>query len=573
MTQRRAPSPDSGAPLSPAEVARIVGESGTAAYEWRLAQDRLTWSGNAPAVLGIPDIALAGSGADFAALIDPDGGRSRSDALADGGAAHAEEAAADPAAGMRFETVYGLRPFGEAQERIWVEDRGVWFAGPDGRPARVEGTVRRLTEDQARAKEMERLARVAPQVTQINRQHLAHLLGERLADAARFRSQFGFLLIGVDHLGQLNEAYGFEVADEVIEMIGQRLRARMRGPDEIGRFSGNKFGIVLKDCSPEDMAVAARRFISSIADNALQTSGGAVPVTVTAGGVTAPRHARTEAEIFTRAQDALEHAKASARGSFRAYQPSLEREATRRANLRLTDDIVAALSGNRVTLAFQPIAEAGSRRVVLHECLVRVSGEGGEQLGGAAIVPLAEKFGLMRLLDCRVLELALDVLAREPELRLAVNVSPSTVSDRTWLSLLEHRSRRKLAPRLVVELTETAAIRDMEAARRFVQRLRELGSTVAMDDFGAGYTSFRNLRQLGVDVLKLDGSFISALMDSEDDRFFVRTLLDLARHMGVKTVAEWVPDERTADQLAQWGCDYLQGELIGLAGPRPLRTS
>jgi EAL domain-containing protein (putative c-di-GMP-specific phosphodiesterase class I) len=145
------------------------------------------------------------------------------------------------------------------------------------------------------------------------------------------------------------------------------------------------------------------------------------------------------------------------------------------------------------------------------------------------------------------------------------------VNDRSWLALLEERGQRGLASRLVVELTETAAIQDVEVTRRFVHRLHEIGCTVAMDDFGAGYTSFRNLRRLGVDMLKLDGSFIRALMESEDDRFFVRTLLDLARHMGMQTVAEWVPDEATAEQLAEWGCDYLQGALIALAGEGPPR--
>lgn len=559
--------------LAPDTVARIVGESGGAAYQWTLATDRLIWDAYAADVLGIAEIGRIARGADYAALTDPESGGSRLEVVM-------SDKSIDAGTGCRFETMYRLRSPDGTREPLWLEDNGVWFAGADGKPARVEGLVRRVAaqdlgaqdlgaQDLA-AQEPEGATRTDGQSGHINRQHLGQALGERLADAARYRSQFGFLLIGVDHLARLNDAYGFEVGDEVIDMVGQRLRARMRAHDEIGRFSGNKFAIVLRDCSPEDMAVAAQRFISAVVDDALQTSGGAVAVSVTAGGVIAPRHARGVPEIFTHAQDALEHAKTFARGSYQPYQPSVEREAARRANLRLTDDIVTALAGSRVMLAFQPIAEAKSRRVVLHECLVRVEGADGGLLSGAAVVPIAEKFGLMRLVDNRVLQLALDVLAANPELRLSVNVSPSTVNDRAWLAALEERGRRGLASRLVVELTETAAIQDVEVTRRFVHRLHEIGCTVAMDDFGAGYTSFRNLRRLGVDMLKLDGSFIRALMESEDDRFFVRTLLDLARHMGMQTVAEWVPDEATAQQLSEWGCDYLQGALIGLAGDGPL---
>ena len=129
-----------------------------------------------------------------------------------------------------------------------------------------------------------------------------------------------------------------------------------------------------------------------------------------------------------------------------------------------------------------------------------------------------------------------------------------------------------VAERLIVEITETAAIQDIDETRGFVARVKDLGCRIAIDDFGAGYTSFRNLRKLGVDIVKIDGAFVQNIMQSEDDRAFVHTLIDLARRLGLKTVAEWVQDEEAAAMLADWGCDYLQGALIGLASPqRPWR--
>src|SRR5262249_41766759 len=101
--------------------------------------------------------------------------------------------------------------------------------------------------------------------------------------------------------------------------------------------------------------------------------------------------------------------------------------------------------------------------------------------------------------------------------------------------------------------------------RGFVARVKDLGCRIAIDDFGSGYTSFRNLRKLGVDVLKIDGAFVQNLMRSDDDRSFVRSLVDLSRRLGLKTVAEWVQDEPAAQLLTEWGCDYLQGALTGLA--------
>jgi EAL domain-containing protein (putative c-di-GMP-specific phosphodiesterase class I) len=127
------------------------------------------------------------------------------------------------------------------------------------------------------------------------------------------------------------------------------------------------------------------------------------------------------------------------------------------------------------------------------------------------------------------------------------------------------RANTDAASRLIIEITETAAIQDLDDARGFVTRVKDLGCRIAIDDFGAGHTSFRNLRKLGVDIVKIDGAFVPNIAKSNDDRAFVRTLVDLSRRLGLKSVAEWVQDEQIAALLTEWGCDYLQGQLIGLA--------
>ncbi|HAH08653.1 MAG TPA: GGDEF-domain containing protein, partial [Alphaproteobacteria bacterium] len=122
---------------------------------------------------------------------------------------------------------------------------------------------------------------------------------------------------------------------------------------------------------------------------------------------------------------------------------------------------------------------------------------------------------------------------------------------------------RDVAPRLIVELTETAALLDLEESVRFTARLRDIGAKVAIDDFGAGYTSFRNLQALRVDMVKIDGSFVKGLALSPDNLVFVRTLVDLARNFRLQTVAEWVSDQREADILCAMGVDFLQGFYLG----------
>lgn len=188
----------------------------------------------------------------------------------------------------------------------------------------------------------------------------------------------------------------------------------------------------------------------------------------------------------------------------------------------------------------------------------------------AQLVPVAERLGLIRLLDHRVFEIAVAELVAHPEIVLSVNVSPASTTDSEWWSGLGAllRTQRAAAERLIVEITETAAIHDVGETRGFVSRVKDLGCRVAIDDFGAGHTSFRNLRALGVDIVKVDGAFVQNIVRSPDDRAFVQSLLQLAHRLGLKTVAKWVQDEESAALLASWGCDFLQGELIGRASLR-----
>jgi EAL domain-containing protein (putative c-di-GMP-specific phosphodiesterase class I) len=198
---------------------------------------------------------------------------------------------------------------------------------------------------------------------------------------------------------------------------------------------------------------------------------------------------------------------------------------------------------------------------------MRIQRADGSIIPAQSVIPVAERLGLVRLIDHRVLELVVDQLIASPQLQASLNVSPASTMDPDWWTRLGAllRAHRNVAERLIVEITEMAAIHDVDDTRGFVTRVKDLGCRIAIDDFGAGYTSFRNLRKLGVDIVKIDGAFVQNIVRSEDDRAFVHTLIDLGRRLGLKTVAEWVQDEASAALLAEWDCDYLQGSLIGLA--------
>jgi EAL domain-containing protein (putative c-di-GMP-specific phosphodiesterase class I) len=198
---------------------------------------------------------------------------------------------------------------------------------------------------------------------------------------------------------------------------------------------------------------------------------------------------------------------------------------------------------------------------------MRVRRDDGSLLAVNEVVPLAERLGLVRLLDHRVLELLVHEMAAVPALNASVNVSPASTIDPDWWSALGAmlRANSDVAERLIVEITESAAIHDVDDTRGFVTRVKDLGCRIAIDDFGSGYTSFRNLRKLGVDILKIDGAFVMNMMRSDDDRAVVQALVGLAKQLGLETVAEWVQVQPAATLLQSWGCDYLQGALVGLA--------
>ncbi|MGY4367148.1 diguanylate cyclase (GGDEF)-like protein [Bradyrhizobium sp. LB1.3] len=443
-------------------------------------------------------------------------------------------------------------------------------------PVRAIGSVRINNERHARDEELTKLARLDPLTGELNRSHLIAALAEAIEETTRFRSTAAFMLVGIDHLARVNDAFGFDVADAVILDVAKRIRARLRGGDVLGRFSGNKFGLILKNCTVDDMNVAAERFLAGIRDEVVPTKSGPVSVTASIGAVSVPRYARNTDEAVNRAHETLDAAKQRRVGSFATWRPDAARDAQRRVNIRVTDEIVTALNERRIKLAYEPVVSAASRERAFHECLVRMDQGGGQVLLAPDIVPVAERLGLIRLVDHRVLELVVAELAAAPDICLSLNISPDTTMDPDWWASIESlmRAHPGVAERLIVEITETVAIQDIDDVRGFVTRLKNFGSRIAIDDFGAGYTSFRNLRKLGVDIVKIDGAFVQNITHSADDRAFVQTLIDLARRLDIKTVAEWVQDEEAANMLRDWGCDYIQGRLIGLASAdRPWSAS
>ncbi len=235
-------------------------------------------------------------------------------------------------------------------------------------------------------------------------------------------------------------------------------------------------------------------------------------------------------------------------------------------NARCAAEIVECLRSNKFHLAYQPLIDAQSGRVVCHEALLRMRDTSGEVVTAGHLVPVAERLGLIRLVDRAVVQMALETLHRHEQANLSINLSATTANDPRWntqiIEMIEMAG--EVAKRLTVEITETTALTDLTSALAFLDRLRSTGCCVAIDDFGAGFTSFRNLRDLPIDVIKLDGSYCRNLVKDTENVYFARTLIEMAHHFGIRTVAEWVETESDAEILKSLGIDFLQGNYLGL---------
>ena len=442
---------------------------------------------------------------------------------------------------------------------------GTRIADENGRIQRLVGLMRDTTE---RSREVRRLTYLATRdelTGHLNRNALREELAQAIESAKDENRNCAFLVASVDRLAMINDSFGFDAGDEVILGVGERLSRSLRGTDVIGRTAGNKFGVLLKTCRENEIAIVAARLRAAVRANGVETRSGLVAATCSVGAVWLPQAASTSQEAMLRAEQALDKARANGRDGFAAYEPSPQRETARLRQMQIADEVVLALKENRLKLAYQPIVAARSRQVSHYECLLRMIKPDGSILTAGHFVPAAEQMGIVHLVDRFALEATVAQLRAHKNLTLAVNVSGTAASDPAWLQdfVAYVRSEKSVAPRLIVELTETAALHHFEENAQFVSQLRELGVRVAIDDFGAGYTSFRNLQLLHVDTVKIDGSYVKDLSRSPQNQLFVRTLVGLARSFDIKTVAEWVGSDDDAALLQEFGVDYFQGFHFG----------
>ena len=532
-------------------VRAAIGASGDILYRWDILSDHLTWAGEIEEVLGEGEQAIA-SGHGFNNRIHPEDLPRRLKALSD----HFSQ-------GDTYDCEYRIR---NAQGVvIWVHDRGRVDLDANGMPRAMSGVMRVITQRKQNEARLERIANYDELTGHFNRARLRDELDHALSFSRRFRLEGAFLVIGVDKLAMVNNAFGYEVGDAVLVAIGQRLDRALRASDIIGRLGGDRFGVLLTNCPEQSVTNCMDRIIEGMRNQAIEIDGQSIPITVSIGCVLFPGLVNTAYEVMTKAESALAYAKKAGRCCANVYRPSEQQTLLHRRTLDIGTQVQQAMREQRLIFTYQPIVAAQTLTVSKYECLLRMKDTNGDILPAGAFIPVVEQLGMTRLLDRYVLDMTVEELRRDQQAVLSLNISGLTATDQSWLRALiaAVKSSPSIAERLIVEITETAALHDIEESARFVNVVRDVGCRVAIDDFGAGFTSFRHLKALTVDLVKIDGSFVRNLANNTDQQLFIRNLMGLAGTFGLETVAEFVENEADAQVLIDAGVHYLQGYYYG----------
>ena len=378
-------------------------------------------------------------------------------------------------------------------------------------------------------------------------------------------------MMDLDGFKAVNDHFGHAVGDELLRALSASLRQRSRATDVLARLGGDEFAILLPAADRKTVDVVAAELVALV--NRQVSVLGNEQARVTASVGVALFDNLSEGEMLALADAAMYAAKDSGGDRFVVFdphdpRPPHSRQAGEASRLR------RALAEDRFVLYCQPVWNLAERRVEMYELLIRMRDETGDRLiSPNAFLYAAERFGLIAAIDTWVVSQAVRLIAaqaREGRRHvLSVNLSGRSVGDPAVDAHIDRELRDSgIDPScLVFELTETAAIGNIEAAIAFSQRLQSRGCRFALDDFGAGFASFYYLKRLPFDFLKIDGDFVRGLPGHAVDQLVISAIVTIARGMGKQTIAEFVTGKETGDLLMASGVDHVQGFHIGRPAP------
>lgn len=428
----------------------------------------------------------------------------------------------------------------------------------------IRGTARDITEEHLAHMRIEHLA-MHDALTDLPNRNAMH---RALEHALESGTPGALLIMNFDHFKYVNDNFGHRTGDQIMSGVSSVVREIVtRQNGEVYRIGGDEFAIHLPDALRAEAVQVAERVQLALRHYRLQVAEGRIVSSITAsiGIGVYPFHGETLRLLLTNVDVSMQQAKDLGRSRYAVFDPDSGSLRKTHQRIHWAKQLRDALDDDRIVLFSQPIVRLSDRKTAHHEVLLRIQDANGDYLSPAAFMDVAEATGIVKEIDLRVVE---KVLAHITASGLAganahyfINLSGLSMSSQDWVDrFMAMLAESKVLPnQLGFEITETAALSDIEVAIRFIRRLKAIGCRIALDDFGSGFSSFYYLRQFDADYVKIDGSFIRDLAGDHGSRLFVKALNDVALGLNKQVIAEWVEDAAAVQLLESMGTQFAQG--------------
>jgi diguanylate cyclase (GGDEF)-like protein len=410
-----------------------------------------------------------------------------------------------------------------------------------------------------------------------NRRRFVDELKKELLNVADRNGHSALLFIDLDQFKYVNDIAGHPAGDRLIQKVADLLTQTVGENGVVGRFGGDEFAVIIGNVTKSDTQSAAQSILDAMRQLVHVEAGRTFHIHCSIGITFIQPGNCDHDDLIAQADIACREAKLRGRNRLSFYQSSEHETQKVVADVGWMTKIRDAIDDGSFVLHYQPIVEIATGITNHHEVLLRMRSDHGDLIAPDAFLPAAVRFGLMAEVDAWVIENSIIALSKylndDPNLRFSINLSANAFEMEDLASFVESLLSKYQVPaaRVLFEITESLAIRQLSNNESQIATLREMGCEFALDDFGTGYSSFSHLRQLSVDYIKIDGIFITNMVDEPIDQKTVELIGEIGKAAGMKTVAEHVDSGPALALLRKLGIDYAQGRYI--AEPNEVPTS
>ena len=513
----------------------IVAATGQAFYVWNIRSDRIEWSRNFSRLTGLPeDETRHLKGRSFESMLSSQSQQTRF------GVVFSAPETGQPGEPVPYQCIYLLDPVADKDTPpLWIEDTGCWYPDETGRPAHAEGSIRIINDRRKREEDLRRQSDFDELTCLPNRRSLEKCLETTIQDAENRGAVSTFMIMSLDHMDAVNDVHGFETGDEVLLQAGRRIAARLRGDDVVCRFSGAKFGLILRDCPPAEVFDAATRLLKAVSGEPLETRAGPISVNAVIGACFLPRHGNTPREVIGNAYKALRTVRGDVAHRVKVYSADPVKLEENRRKARLSAQILAAISEDTVETRFEDsgLTFRGEKLFKLRMGFAKdATPEDAGSASNRSFFDLGRELGLTRHVDRKALGTVLTALEQPGPEAYLLNVSRETILDSDWMAELATglAATDNAASRLVIGITEAFALSGKPEAEAFLKSVASLGCAIRINRFSASPAAFNRLRTIPADIILFEEEVMQWVENNPLENNWLENVEALAAAMNIE---------------------------------------